>query len=206
LKKVVMVFGAVGILIWLGMRTTFGAHTPSGSHNGEYEIVAGDDLPDEPSAVMVSDSKGRKKWTVSIPPHHDFPLLPSQYYEICRQTEQISKELAQAGGKKWKRSTGYYKQDPYFVDVKDAQESGLIPNPNKDGKIGEQEIPDDPIAGRRPCGKSLTYVMETSDAGMGNTLMGMWTAYGLAKKEGRAFFVDDTRWSVYSLHHIMAHD
>jgi hypothetical protein len=203
---VVLVFGAVIILTWLGLRTVFVTRSPSGPRNGDYEIVAGDDLPDEPSAVIISDSKGRKKWTVSIPPHHDFPLLPSQYYDICRQTEQISEELAQTGGKKWKRSAGYYRQDPYFVDVKDAQEGGLIPNLNKEGKIGEQEIPDDPIAGRRPCGKSLTYVMETSDAGMGNTLMGMWTAYGLAKKEGRAFFVDDTRWSVYSLHHIMAYD
>jgi len=80
------------------------------------------------------------------------------------------------------------------VDVAEAQKQGLLPNINKDGKIGEKVIPDDPIAGRRPCGKSLTFVMETSEAGMGNTLMGMWMAYGLAKKEGRAFFVDDTRW------------
>jgi len=27
--------------------------------------------------------------------------------------------------------------------------------------------------------------METGDAGMGNTLLGMWMAYGLAMKEGR---------------------
>lgn len=201
-----MIFGAVVILTWLGMRTVFVTQSPSGPRNGDYELVAGDDLPDEPSAVMVSDSKGRKKWTVSIPPNHDFPLLPSQYYDICKQTEQIQEELAHGAGKKWNRGTGYYKQDPSFVDVRDAQGSGLIPNANKQGKIGEMEIPDDPIAGRRPCGKSLTYVMETSEAGMGNTLMGMWTAYGLAKKESRAFFVDDSRWSVYSLHHIMAHD
>lgn len=189
-----MIFGAVVILTWLGMRTVFVTQSPSEPRDRDYEIVAGDDLPDEPSAVIVGDRKGRKKWTISIPPHHDFPLLPSQYYDICTQTEQIQEELALGTGKKWRRGTGYYKHDPSFVDVKDAQESGLIPDANKQGKIGDMGIPDDPKAGGRTCGKSLTYVMETSDAGMGNTLMGMWTAYGLAKKEGRAFFVDDTRW------------
>jgi hypothetical protein len=44
------------------------------------------------------------------------------------------------------------------------------------------------------CEKSLTFVMETHDAGLGKTLMMLWTAYGLAQKEGRAFFVDDSRW------------
>ncbi|KAE9971774.1 hypothetical protein BLS_004317 [Venturia inaequalis] len=194
LRSVVMIFGAVLILTWLGTKTAFVIRSPSALRNGDYEIVSGDDLPDEPSAVIVSDSKGRKKWTVSIPPHHAFPLLPSQYYDICKQTGQIQEELALGAGKKWKHGTGYYKHDPSFVDVKDAQERGLIPNADKQGKIGDVEISDDPIAGRRPCEKSLTFVMETSDAGMGNTLMGMWTAYGLAKKEGRVFFVDDTRW------------
>jgi len=36
--------------------------------------------------------------------------------------------------------------------------------------------------------------METSDAGSENSLMGLWMSYGLAQKEDRAFFVDDTRW------------
>ncbi|KAK5000794.1 hypothetical protein LTR66_000426 [Elasticomyces elasticus] len=36
--------------------------------------------------------------------------------------------------------------------------------------------------------------METSEAGFGNTLLMLWISYGLAKKEGRAFFIDDTRW------------
>ena len=160
--------------------------------NGDYDIVGGDALPEEPSALMLNDNKGRKKWTVSIPAHHDFPLAPSRYHEICQQAEHIGHELNPSKLKK--RHAGYYERDPYFVDVAEAQKQGLLPNINKDGKIGEKVIPDDPIAGRRPCGRSLTFVMETSQAGMGDTLMGMWMAYGLAKKEGRAFFIDDTRW------------
>jgi hypothetical protein len=41
----------------------------------------------------------------------------------------------------------------------------------------------------------MTFVLETSDAGLGKTLMQLWTAYGLAKKEGRDFFIDDSRWA-----------
>jgi hypothetical protein len=149
-------------------------------------------LPEEPTAIMLNDDKGRKKWTVSIPAHHDFPLLPSQYHEICQQAEHIGHELNPS--RKKKRHVGYYERDNYFVDISEAQKQGLLPNINKEGKIGKNVIPDDPVAGRRPCGRSLTYVMETSDAGMGSTLLGMWMAYGLAKKEGRAFFIDDTRW------------
>lgn len=44
------------------------------------------------------------------------------------------------------------------------------------------------------CERSLTYVLETTDAGIGKTLMGLWLAYGLAKREDRAFFIDDAYW------------
>jgi hypothetical protein len=141
---------------------------------------------------MLDDKKGRKKWTVSIPAHHDFPLPPSRYHEICQQAEHIARELHPS--KKTKRHTGYYERDSYFVDVAEAQKQGLLPTTKKDGKVGEGVVSEEAAAGHRTCAKSLTYVMETSEAGMGNTLMGMWTAYGLAKKEGRAFFIDDTRW------------
>ncbi|KIW03390.1 uncharacterized protein PV09_05597 [Verruconis gallopava] len=192
LRRVIYVFGALSVLTWLALRTVFYSSGASGPLNGDYEIVSADSLPEEPSAVMLSDSRGRQKWTVSIPPHHSFPLLPSQYHEICQQAEHISNELNPSRRKK--RHFGYYEKDSYFVDVAEAQKQGLLPDINREGKIGETAIPDDPISGRRPCGKSLTYVMETSDAGMGNTLLGLWMAYGLAKQEGRAFFIDDTRW------------
>jgi len=47
------------------------------------------------------------------------------------------------------------------------------------------------------CEKTLTYVMETEDAGFGNSMMKLWMSFGLAMKEGRAFFIDDTRWYVH---------
>lgn len=44
------------------------------------------------------------------------------------------------------------------------------------------------------CERSLTYILESPDAGLGSTLMGLWMSYGLAKKEGRGFFIDDSNW------------
>jgi hypothetical protein len=41
----------------------------------------------------------------------------------------------------------------------------------------------------------MTFVLETADAGLGPSLMMLWTLYGLAKKQGRGFFIDDTRWA-----------
>lgn len=156
-------------------------------------LVGGDDLPEGPSVVILDDDHGRKKWTVSIPAHHEFPLLPSQYHEICQQVEQVG-ELINPSKKKAKRHAGYYDEDYYFVDVANAQTQGILPDLNRAGEISHESVPDDPIVGRRPCSKTLTYLMETSDSGMGTSLMGLWLAYGLAKKEGRSFFVDDSRW------------
>ncbi|EQK99825.1 hypothetical protein OCS_04464 [Ophiocordyceps sinensis CO18] len=51
------------------------------------------------------------------------------------------------------------------------------------------------MAGKPVCPSSLTFVMESPDAGLGASLMTMWTLYALAKEQGRGFFVDDSRWA-----------
>ena len=106
---------------------------------------------------------------------------------MCEQTGEIGRELRRLAGKKGKEK-GYYQRERSFLDVREAQRKGLLPR-DEEGDDGEGSLP--------VCEKSLTYVMETGDAGMGNTLLGMWIAYGLALKEERAFFVDDTRWYVF---------
>lgn len=40
----------------------------------------------------------------------------------------------------------------------------------------------------------MTFSMETDDVSFGKTLLLLWMSYGLAKKEGRAFFIDDAHW------------
>lgn len=158
----------------------------------QYEMVGDSPLPSDPSVVMLTDNMGKARWTVSIPPKLDFPLKPDQYKELCGQAEEMSLHIAEiAGGskKQRKRLLGYYGVDPNFMEVVDAENQGLLGYAK--GGSGEK---DETAGGLPRCERTLTYVMETSDAGMGNSLMGLWMAYGLAQKEGRTFFVDDTRW------------
>ncbi|KAF2142057.1 uncharacterized protein K452DRAFT_326597 [Aplosporella prunicola CBS 121167] len=187
-KKLLAVFCSLTVLAWFGIRhwCTSRPH----AYQGEYEMVGDSLLPEEPSVVAVTDPRGKMLWTLSLPAHLEFPLRPIQYQELCRQVSEVS--LAD--------QRGYYYTDPNFVDVQEAMEQGLLPQSQEHvkmvsavgwdehamGVMGSEEV--------KLCETSLTFVMETSEAGMGKTLMSLWMAYGLAQKEGRAFFVDDTRW------------
>ncbi|KAF2090649.1 hypothetical protein K490DRAFT_33160 [Saccharata proteae CBS 121410] len=177
------------------------AYAPASSGEWEYEMV-GDYLPpEEPSVVVVTDSRGKPKWTISIPAALQWPLQPEQYVELCEQSMEISHTIAEGANllTKRERQRGYHYVDPHFVDVEAAGEQGLLPKTQGTAKLisalgwDEGVVDGGEKMGR--CDRSLTYVMESEEAGMGKTLMGLWLAYGLAKEEGRAFFVDDTRWS-----------
>ena len=194
-------------MLYLGLRFTRiqldDVRRPVGwsTHSGdEFEIVGEDELPDFPTPVVVTDKRGRTKWTVSIPPDHDFPLHPKQYAEICQQNMEVANHVADLHAHIHKQHFhhGYYHVDQNFMDVAEAEFYGLLPGPKakttmKEGGslVGENT---DGVIESKECEKTLTFVMETSDAGLGKTLMMMWSAYGLAQKEGRAFFVDDSRW------------
>ncbi|KAK2768786.1 hypothetical protein FQN54_000642 [Arachnomyces sp. PD_36] len=159
----------------------------------EYEMVGGDELPEEPLPVIVTDSEGQPRWTVSIPPKKDFPLAPAEYTTICTQTGSVAQHVTLMTEEPEKlarrrhqshKHYGYYYEDPNYMDVGEAVESGLIPGLDEEDD-GEGEI----------CDKSITFVLQTDDAGFGRTLLRLWMSYGLAQKEGRAFFVDDTNWA-----------
>ena len=174
-------------------------------------MVGEDKLPDFPTPVVVSNKRGRAKWTVSIPPSYEFPLEPEIYEEICRQNMEASNHVADLH--KHKHVThqahyDYYHVDPYFIDVAEAEKHGMLPSRisrasssswdlmsnEKDGSIiGENK---DGLVDKEICEKSMTFLMESSDAGLGQTMLLLWMAYGLALKEERAFFVDDSRWYV----------
>ncbi|KAG6125958.1 hypothetical protein E4U28_000711, partial [Claviceps purpurea] len=53
----------------------------------------------------------------------------------------------------------------------------------------------DSMSGKPFCRTSLTYVLESPKAGLGDTIMTIWTLHSLAKEQGRAFFIDDSRWA-----------
>jgi hypothetical protein len=201
LRGLLLAFGALVILGWLALsRLSSSSYNSPFENNPDYEIVSDDALPRFPSAVIVTDSRGHNRWTVSIPSQYQFPLRPTQYREICEQADHIGLEMERSGlSGAAKKKSGYYTKDPSFMDIGEAQKKGLLPKPEehslREGIIGLKDSGEEEVLKKQAaCEKSLTYVMETDDAGMGNSLMGLWLAYGLAKTEGRAFFVDDTRW------------
>lgn len=167
-------------------------------------------LPLEPSPVVVTDKNGRSRWTISIPPALGFPLRPDQYSQICLQSDKTAMQVAasnRGGGEHGHAGPfGYYYVDKNFVDIEEAQQHGLVPGKHarwQSQSRGGQEEQDsmsedlDTMQGGNRggvCKKSLTYVMEATDAGFGGMLMGLWMSYGLATKEDRAFFIDDTKW------------
>ena len=173
------------------------------NHAGDqYEMVGDSELPDFPTPVVVTDKRGRAKWTVSIPPDHEFPLQPKQYAEICQQNMEVANHVADLHNHVHRTHAAhydYYHVDPNFMDVAEAEAHELLPGAKaktsmkgQDGSvIGEKT---DGLIESEVCEKSMTFVLETADAGLGKTLMMLWTAYGLAQKEGRSFFVDDSRW------------
>lgn len=197
-----LVYWLVGTLIWGSTPAAAISYLTVG---GEvYNMAVDEDLPQEPATVLVLDNKGRPKWTVSIPPRLDLPLRPNEYATICHQSDHISQHFRERNGiSNHAQSKGSYDHDSRFMDVAEAEEHGLLPSAkhgNMDLKKRSEGREDRPNNGMdtetrgEVCERSLTYVLESSDAGFGITLMGLWMSYGLAKKEGRAFFIDDTNW------------
>ncbi|KAL1983927.1 hypothetical protein VTN96DRAFT_9780 [Rasamsonia emersonii] len=150
-----------------------------------YQFTGTDILPAHATPVVITDQKGRQKWTISIPPGIKSPLSPSQYAELCSQCDEISRRLSHNKT----QAFGYYRRDQNFIDVADAEDIGLLPR----SASVQQATPDD--GHNKVCETSLTFVMQSEDAGLGKTLMALWMSYGLAQKEGRSFFIDDTDWA-----------
>jgi hypothetical protein len=207
-KRILVGCCGVAFLLWIILRQLYTNSQQAVSYEDdnaeEWEMVGGSHLPQEPSALALQDVKGKMRWTVSIPSNYEFPLKPAQYREICHQSMELSQTLsqeAQAQAGFAKRMLNYNQQDQYYIDIHEAEEQGLLP-PSKvagrpKGFVEDEAIKDGlSTEGLKICDRTLTYVMETDDAGFGNTLMRVWMSYGLAKAENRAFFIDDTRWYV----------
>ncbi|KAK1830016.1 hypothetical protein QBC39DRAFT_412110 [Podospora conica] len=143
-------------------------------------------LPETAAPIMVRDKRGRAEWTVSIPPTEDFPLPIAQYAALCTQCAEVS---AQVRSLRAKEAYLGFAPDPTsgFIDVREAKHAGHLPTPPDDDRKKREH----PVV----CDRTLTFVLESDDAGLGAALMSLWTAYGVAEKEGRAFFVEDARWA-----------
>ncbi|KIW12371.1 hypothetical protein PV08_09648 [Exophiala spinifera] len=151
-----------------------------------YEIVEAAELPDHPTPLALTDNDGKHHWTIWIPQRLKFPLPATDYADICSQVEDVSRHVA-GRPQSEDRIGGYYDADPHYIDVVEAQTKRFLP----------EQIVSSPLPGehRLPvCEKTLTYVLDATDAGLGSALLGMWVSYSLAEREGRDFFIDDTHF------------
>jgi len=161
-----------------------------------YQLISREELPKFTTPILVSDKSGKAKWTVYRPKTGDSPLTASRLSDIsakCREMSGRVQALRSHGQLQQNYlGLGLNSRDRDYVDVREAQEAGYFPGQHRI----ESASKDKGRSSQRPtCEKSLTFVLESTDAGLGETLMTLWTAYGLAEKEGRAFFVDDSRWA-----------
>ena len=151
-----------------------------------YQIVGDSDLPKFATPLAVTDRQGRDRWTIYIPDGLRFPSPGVDLADICAHIDEVAGHI---GDHKHLRTTAHhahYHGDSNFIDIADAQADGLLPKPLK-SPLGH---------GMQPvCEKSLTYILDSTEAGLGSTLLGLWLAYSLAKEEGRAFFIDDTTFA-----------
>ncbi|KAK3677685.1 hypothetical protein LTR78_002535 [Recurvomyces mirabilis] len=174
------------ILVWWSLVNVVSTSSRLSFKGGssDNDLVGAHDPPPHPTALIVSEAWASNKWTVSIPHNAGFPLRPKQYADICTESQTLQKKLI-AGSRArtlsgLRRQPTYYTVDHTFVDIGDAEQRGFLPS--------TLDAPDN------MCTTSLTFLLDTEDASFGKSLLMLWLSYGLAKKEGRAFFVDDTRW------------
>jgi hypothetical protein len=141
------------------------------------------DLPKHAAAVSVN---GGSRWTVSIPHGSAFPLSAADYTRICTSADTVRTEIdanpsSSMEGTWWPKST-WTTSDQAYLDVADAQAMGHLPA-------------DDDQTTENVCEKTLTFVLESDDVSFGSSMLMLWLSYGLAQKQGRAFFLDDSRWA-----------
>lgn len=153
----------------------------------EVELVGGNDLPNVPVALIVEDRRGNSRWTMSIPSNSSFPLRGQEYKDMCTQGELLRDSIAEKSRlvrtKDWMRRGKYYAHDPTFMDIDTAEHTGVLPVKSKNAE------------GSNLCESTLTFALEAQDSSFGKSLLMLWLSYGLAKKEGKAFFIDDSRWA-----------
>ena len=168
----------------------------------QYEMVGHDTVPGFPTPIVVSGSGKKSRWTVSIPRNYDFPLSLEEYSGMngrCREVSARARDLHHKTPLAEQTWLAYDSPDDYFIDVDEAEKAGLLANapsgppPKHAGSfVG---LSSDSYTGKSFCKTSLTYLLESTDAGLGPAVLQLWTLYALAKEQGRAFFIDDTRWA-----------
>lgn len=152
------------------------------------EIVADSNLPDFPTPIALVDLHGKQRWTVSIPSNSPFPLSSSDYADICSRARNVAAQVAPLHFQSLSPSPNdLYSDDPSFIDVAEAKAAALLPDDHLKEDLNPSALP--------ICRKSLTFMFDASTAGLGPQLLHLWLAYGLAKREKRSFFIEDSNFA-----------
>ena len=156
-------------------------------------------LPEEPSPLVVADDHGNQNWTVWILHSQDFPLTQQSYAELCSSvdlTKQYLDDMSTGSrAHQGHHHHSYYYQDERYMDIEEAERLDLLPASqaaSTDSIVPAKGKDADALP---PCGRTLIFVLEAANPGLGSTLMALWMSYGLAVREGRAFFIDDRYWA-----------
>ena len=196
---------SVLLIVWLYCSSLhITSYVPTG-HNrlaGPRYTISNDSLASmKDGPVIIQDQYGGERWTMSIAQNSSFPLRPQQYRTMCRTSEMVSKQLVRRPTRPSRimgkaASAPFHIPDDSFVDVAEAETLGVLPS--SDGINPTSVVAEDYVldlgSKQATCARSLTFVMDTDDVGFGHSLMQLWLAYGLAKAEGRAFFLNDRGW------------
>lgn len=164
-------------------------------------MVGQDTVPDFPTPIALDDRRRRPRWTVSIPQDGDFPLSIGEYAAMGARCRDVSAHVRRLHRPPLTdhNMLAHDEPDAYFVDVDKAERVGLLSTGPKNSHPRHSGhfvgLNWESMAGKPMCKSSLTFVMESSDAGLGTSFMTLWTLYALAKAQGRGFFVDDSRWA-----------
>ena len=204
------------VIGWL-LRTRFSnklspAIADESSFQEVYHLIDDESTLQGPTPVLIANPKGGPRFSISLPPQLQYPLKPSEYSTLCSKSDDLARWLRHQNSRSgYNQNRGikeYYHKDPNFMDVREAEQEGILPvTQNRETSSSLIVLDDLPqrsvvedfnaerrVGSRKICEKSLTYVLETTDAGIGNTLLNLWLSYGLAKEDGRAFFIDDSNW------------
>lgn len=155
-------------------------------------------LPDAAGPVEFLDGHGRQRWTVYIPHETNGILQSSKYRSIYHASKQVSSRISASPGGYLAPSRIHHRkfinkcdEDLSFMDPMEAHQLGILPNTDAGPEATDLE--------RTPknatvCASSLTFVLGARDVAFGKSLLALWLAYGVAKEEGRAFFLEDAMW------------
>lgn len=180
----VMMFGLLQMALWLirvvpqVVRQWAPSLSPVSLLDGSYRLV--EQLPDVAAPVVVVSRWGRRKWTLWIP---GVPS-PSEIEDLCAHCVEASRELS---NKNESNAFDYDHRDPNYLEVADAQRMGILRRGPRRRRSSDKQS--------GICESSLTFVLQSDEAGMGNTLLYLWLSYGLAQQQGRSFFIDDRNWA-----------